>query len=93
MPRIIPNSSRAATTASQAPWVNLVSITITSTRPVTQAPKPLITRERWASARTFGSGSLPSSSFQCRTMPIWESVKEVKTPRMYRWIRLLTLAL
>ncbi len=82
MPRIITYSTRAATTASQAPWVNLVSITITSTSAVVIAPKPLMTRERWAEARTLASVSRASSSFQCFTIPIWERVKEVKTPRM-----------
>lgn len=93
MPRIIAKSTIAASTASQAPSRNLVAMTITRTRPVVQAPKALITRERWARARTVWSLSVPSTSFQCRTMPIWESVKEVNTPRMYRWIRLETFAL
>jgi len=31
-------------------------------------------------------------AFQCRTMPAWLSVNEVKTPRMYSWIRRVTEA-
>lgn len=82
MARIISQRTTAATTASQAPWVNLVSSTITRTSAVVTAPRPLMIRERCAAPRTAGSPSVASARFQCRTMPIWDSVKEVKTPRM-----------
>lgn len=82
MPRIITQSTIAASTASHAPSVNLVASTITRTRPVTTAPSALITRAVWWRRRGAGSRSVRSSLFQCRTMPSWESVKAVNTPRM-----------
>ncbi len=66
--------------AIQAPRVNLVIRTITSTIPVIAAPKPLMACERRIRRRSAGSVSVASSRFQCRSMPIWLSVKEVNTP-------------
>lgn len=68
--------------ATQAPWVNLVARTTTSTRPVKNAPKALIARERNILRRAAGSVSLRRWRFQCRTMPVWLRVKETKTPTM-----------
>ncbi len=68
--------------ATHAPWVNLVSSTTTSTRPVKVAPKALMARERCIRRRSAWSLSVARWRFQCRTMPIWLMVKETKTPTM-----------
>jgi hypothetical protein len=67
-----------------APWVNFVTVTITSTTPVAVAPIAFNVMLR----RHPGSRSL----HQRRTMPDWESVKAVKTPTTYSWIRLVSSA-
>ena len=67
----------------QAPWVNLVISTMTSTTPVRAAPTALIAcerRMRRRSARAGGPGA--AAACQCRTMPAWDRVKETKTPMM-----------
>ena len=71
-----------AAIAIQAPWVNLVASTITSTLPVITRPNPLIPCERRIRRRVAGSRSVRSSRFQCRTMPVWLSVKDTNTPTM-----------
>ena len=45
-------------------------------------PKALITRERTIRRRMAGSVSIRRCRFQCRTMPVWLSVNETKTPTM-----------
>ena len=73
-----------AMTTIQAPWVNLVIRTMTSTSAVVTAPSALT-----ASARLHPPGrpGLPCSAdgsrlSQCRTMPAWLRVKETNTPMM-----------
>ena len=56
----------------QAPAANFVQITTSVTTKVARAPTPLI------SARRRQPGSCVRSQY--RTMPVWESVKAVKTP-------------
>ena len=74
-------------TTRYAPWVNLVSSTITRTTAVAIAPTPLIAAE---------TRCLPvqpcsvATRRQYTTMPVWLSVKDTKTPRMYSWIRRVT---
>ncbi len=46
------------------------------------APMPLMTRLRTMRARTCGLRSRVRWRVQCRTMPIWESVNDTKTPTM-----------
>ena len=60
-------------TTIQAPSTNLAWITSRVTIPVAVAPRPFMT------ALLRQPGSLSRS--QRRTMPAWESVKAVKTPR------------
>ena len=81
-PFISTNSTTMAAIAIHAPCVNLVTSTTTSTSPVTTAPKALITRVRTHPAGAAGSVSVRSSRVQCRTMPVWLSVKETNTPTM-----------
>ena len=72
-----------ATMAIQAPARNLVISTMTSTTAVKQNPMALIVWLRriiWR--RTAASFSLRSNLFQCRIMPIWQSVNETNTPTM-----------
>lgn len=63
---------------SQAPWMNFVAVITMRTTNVVTAPIALITIERrhpgWA------LGPLCFSRSQCRTIPVCESVNEVKTP-------------
>ena len=79
---MIRNSTNMASSAIQAPCGNLVTRTITSTRAVMQKPTVLMVRD--LSMRRFTAGSLASFSSrpQCRTMPSWLMVKEMKTPTM-----------
>ncbi len=65
-----------------APARNLVTTTRISTNPVMHRPNPLMVRERIIRWRTCGSRSVRSSRFQCRSMPVWDSVKETNTPTM-----------
>ena len=72
-----------ARTTIQAPCVNLVTSTMTSTSPVRHAPNALMARERLhRAARPPGRSRSRSSRVQCRTMPAWLSVKETNTPTM-----------
>ncbi|CAM5733977.1 hypothetical protein STENM223S_07517 [Streptomyces tendae] len=66
--------------------------TTTRTRPVNTAPTALMILAMCWRRRSAGSLPVDRTWFQCRTMPVCESVKEVNTPRMYRWIRAVTLA-
>ena len=71
-----------------APSVNFVTSTISPTSPVSTPPvafRPI--------APQPGAPGSPRILSARRTMPNWESVKAVKTPSRYRWIRLLTSAL
>ena len=43
-------------------------------------PTPLMTRERFMRARAAGSRSVLRCRVQCRSMPVWLTVKETKTP-------------
>ena len=54
--------------------------TVTSTTPVITAPKPLIAWARRIRRRSAGSVSVARWRRQCRTMPVWLSVKETNTP-------------
>jgi len=69
-----------AASAIQAPWLNLVTSTRISTAPVMVRPKPLMPCERRIRRRAAGSVSVDSSRCQCRSMPVWDSVKDTKTP-------------
>ena len=44
------------------------------------SPIPLITRDRCILPRTAGSVSVRSSRVQCRSMPVWLTVKDTNTP-------------
>ncbi len=70
-----------ASTAIQAPWVTFVANTTTSTIAVQSAP---VRFTAWA--RRIRAGPTPESAArsrdQCRTMPVWLSVKLVNTPMM-----------
>lgn len=66
--------------------MNFVTRTTTSTRPVKNAPKVLMARERTMWRRLAWSFSVRRWRFQCRTMPVWLSVNETNTPTMYSWI-------
>ncbi len=56
---------------------------MSSTSPVTAAPVPLMAWERRMARRSAGVGrAAASSSRQCRTIPVCDSVNEVKTPTM-----------
>ena len=46
------------------------------------APTALMTRERCIRARSLALRSSLRWRVQCRTMPIWEVVKETNTPTM-----------
>ena len=63
---------------SHAPSANLDTITTTSTTAVTTQPTALMTMDR---RHPFSAASprRPSAS-QCRIIPAWESVNDVKTP-------------
>ncbi|MNH43815.1 hypothetical protein D3C79_1058090 [compost metagenome] len=71
-----------ANSASQAPWLNLVIRTMTRTRAV--MPKPMLLMVRDLTIRRRAVLSLASLRClpQCRTMPNWLSVNEIKTPTM-----------
>ena len=66
----------------QAPRVSLVSRTMTRTVPVPSTPMELMMRARCMRERARGSVAMVSSRVQWRTMPTWESVKEMNTPTM-----------
>ncbi|MCY1224920.1 hypothetical protein D9M72_370980 [compost metagenome] len=86
-------STNIASRAIQAPCSNLVISTITRTRAV--MPKPIVLMMRDLSMRSLTAGSLASFSSrpQCRIMPSWLIVNEMKTPTMYSWMSLVTSAL
>ena len=91
--RIISTKSTAiAAMAYPAPWVNFVSRTTTSTVPHITAPMPLMIRLRTMRLRACGLRSTARWRVQCRTMPIWLSVNETKTPTMYSWMSRVTSA-
>ena len=71
-----------ASSAIQAPCENLVMRTITSTRAVMPKPTVLMVRDLIMRSRTAGSLDSFSSRPQCRIMPSWLIVKEMKTPTM-----------
>ena len=71
-----------ATKTIQAPWVNFVIVTMTSTTPVIEAPTVLMARDRSTLRRASGRSRAAQHAFQCRTMPVWPRVKDVKTPTM-----------
>ncbi len=71
-----------AATAIQAPSANLLTTTMTSTAPVTQAPTVLIVRDLIIRNRRDVSVAVRSSRFQCRIMPVWLQVNDTKTPTM-----------
>ena len=62
-------------TTSQAPWMNLVRAMSAMTMPAAAMPMPLVT------ALETQRGSSRRSRYQCITMPAWEMVKPVNTPR------------
>ena len=62
--------------------MNFVSRTTTSTVPDIVAPTALMTRLRIIRAGPAGDRSRRRWRFQCRTMPIWLSVNDTKTPTM-----------
>ena len=80
-------------TTIYAPWVNLVTSTMTSTSAVkTRAdavddPGPV-----HACAGRRRVGGVRSSRVQCRTMPAWLRVNETNTPMMYSWMSRVVLA-
>ena len=80
------NTAGIAMTTIQAPWVNLVTSTTTSTSAVSAAPPPLMARARWIRRRAARSRSCARLSFQCFTMPAWDSVNDTNTPMMYSWM-------
>jgi hypothetical protein len=53
-----------------------------STTPVRQAPNPLIARDRIIRCRAVESRSVRSNRFQCRSMPVCDSVNDTNTPTM-----------
>jgi hypothetical protein len=57
------------TSTSHAPCVNLVRTTIASTTVVSDPPTVLMICDRRIRRRTCRSRSMPSSRFQCRTIP------------------------
>lgn len=68
---------------SQAPWVNLVTRTMTRTSAVRVAPTALMaSRMVDVDPLLLGVAGEASSRLQCRTIPAWERVKETKTPMM-----------
>ncbi len=64
----------------QAPWVNLVTVTMISTLRVMMAPTRLVARLR----HTVPRSAQPSLSIrnQWRTMPVCPRVNETNTPMM-----------
>ncbi len=68
--------------AIQAPAVNLVMSTTTSTVAVITRPTVLITRDCIIRRRAFGSVSVRNNRVQWRTMPVWLSVNDTNTPTM-----------
>ena len=64
--------SGITTRGTHAPFVNFVDATITRTIPVATDPKPLITTLRFH--------PFSRSVWWWRTIPNWESVKDVNTP-------------
>ena len=68
--------------AIHAPARNLVASTTINTEPVEMQPMVLMIRERIIRRRSSGSSSVRSNRVQCRTIPIWLSVNETKTPTM-----------
>ena len=80
--RITTKSTAIAVMAIHAPWVNLVINTTISTVPVTSVPKALMARLRCMASRLDRSVVVARSRVQCRTMPVWLSVKETNTPTM-----------
>ena len=70
------------TNTSQAPWVNFVIVTIDEHDDGQQGAERVdrcrlrMTWPRFVAARRAASG------VQCRTMPVWPSVNETKTPMM-----------
>ena len=77
---ITTNSTGTAITTSQAPWVNLVISTTTSTTAVASAPTAL------TDSSPINVPLQPCSAAclrQCTTMPAWLSVNDTNTPRMY----------
>ena len=85
-------TSGIAITTIHAPWANLVTSTITSTRAVVAAPSALIARARRIRPRSCGLNLRAISESQCRTIPAWLRVNETKTPMMYSWISRVVLA-
>ena len=85
------NTAMAAI-AIQAPSRNFVTSTVSSTTPVMIAPKPLIDWARRIRRRAVGSVSVRSSRFQCRTMPVCDSVNDTNTPTVYSGISRVTSA-
>jgi hypothetical protein len=79
---IMMNTNGMATTTIQAPCVNFVTSTMSSTTAVTAAPTPLTNRALTMAARG-GTSLRCSRRFQCRTIPAWLNVNDTKTPMMY----------
>ena len=52
----------------------------------------MITRDRCIRPRATGSVSVRRSRVQCRSMPVWLTVKETNTPTTYSWINAVTSA-
>lgn len=83
MPRIARKISAMATKTTHAPDVNRLTVAITRTVPVSTAPSRLMARERRIRLRSRSVGDVSRRArFQCRTMPLWPRVKEMKTPMM-----------
>ena len=72
----------AASTTIQAPCANLVISTTTKTSAVAAAPSPLMACLCLRDLRSRGLSSTAIARDQWRTIPVWLSVKERKTPRM-----------
>ena len=68
---------------------------MTRTMPVPTRPMPLMTRECFHLRRslTEAEASVRSSRVQWRIIPVWLTVKEMKTPTTYNWISAVTEAL
>ena len=75
------NSTGIITNTSQAPWVNLVMVTTISTTKVSMAPNAVDRRGCAMMEPRFG-GFVFSRASQWRTMPVWPSVNDTKTPMM-----------
>ncbi len=85
----------------QAPSENLVMPKTNMTTRVVKAPKPLTTIlkiQRRSYFKVEPGSWITSSGWRCpdfhqrRAMPVWERVKERKTPIAYKGIRRVTLA-